>query len=54
MKANINGVELTKDQLKLLKLALSDFNWCDIICSEEREIEYRRAYDDLMRLIDAH
>lgn len=47
---NGNSYELTKDDIKILKIALTGLNWCDVICSEERERQLVLAYDNLKNL----
>ena len=51
-----NGIShiLTDDEIKILKLALKSFNWCDVICSEEREKQLNNAYENLSSLFLDH
>lgn len=45
---------LTDDEIKILQIALKDFNWCNVICSEEREKELNNAYENLLSLFIDH
>lgn len=50
----VDGIthELTKDELKVLKIALNGFNDCDLpFCSEAREREYLNALQDLKNIV---
>lgn len=51
-----NGIvhDFTDDEIKILKLAISGFNWCDVICSEEREKQLRDAWNSLNGLFNYH
>lgn len=51
-----NGIshELTDDEIKILKIAIKGFNWCDVICSEEREKQLKIAYENLTSLFIDH
>lgn len=51
-----NGIShtLTADEIKVLKIALKGFNWCDVICSEEREKQLKTAYENLTSLFIDH
>ena len=52
-----NGIkhELTADELKVLKIALEDFNECSLpICSLERDAEYMSALSTLKGLFLGH
>lgn len=51
-----NGIEheFTKDELKLLRMALENFNWADVLCSEVREAELRQSMNNLVSLFCEH
>lgn len=51
-----NGIShtLTKDEIIILRKALSDFNWAGVICSEERENELKTAHESLLSLFVDH
>lgn len=50
-----NGIvhEFTKDEIKVLRIAVDDFNECSLpICSEKRENEYLKALETLKALFE--
>lgn len=51
-----NGIchVFTDDEISILKRAIRNLNWADIICTAEREIEIKRAYDSVYSLFLEH
>lgn len=51
-----NGIEhiFTDDEMSMLKRAIRNLNWADIICTEKREAELKRAYESLCSIFLEH
>lgn len=43
--------ELDSDDLFLISLALRDFNWCNLVCSLDREAYYRDKIDAFLSFL---